>query len=175
MLENAGYPLKTTLDKGLPLHRVREIQIALEWLMLKEKENHRASDLQTGLSEIRDERESNIWWQLIDMFFEAYREETADSMLPVSWVIDRLYEFVAEQRREKVVGQGIFMSTIHSAKGMEFPHVFILDGDWSQSMGKGQMGGRTAGHVRRHDAGRGNPSPVENLWEDKSVSERNQR
>ena len=138
VLENAGYPLKTTLDKGLPLHRVREIQIALEWLMVKEKENYRASDLQTGLSEVRGERETNIWWQLIDMFLDAYREETADSMLPVGWAIDRLYEFVAEQRREKVVGQGIFMSTIHSAKGMEFPHVFVLDGDWRQPMDKAQ-------------------------------------
>ena len=138
VLENAGYPLKTTLDKGLPLHRVREIRIALEWLMEKEKGNSRASDLQRGLSEIQGKRETNIWWQLIDMFLDAYREETADSMLPVSWAIDRLYEFVAEQRREKVVGQGIFMSTIHSAKGMEFPHVFVLDGDWSRPMGMAQ-------------------------------------
>ena len=29
-----------------------------------------------------------------------------------------------------MLGQGIFMGTIHSAKGMEFSHVFILDGDW---------------------------------------------
>jgi len=29
-----------------------------------------------------------------------------------------------------VLGEGIFMSTIHAAKGMEFPHVFVLDGDW---------------------------------------------
>ena len=138
VLENAGYPRKTTLDEGLPLHRVREIQVALEWLMVKEKENNRASDLQAGLSEVRGERESNIWWQLIDMFLESYREETADSMLPVSWMIDRLFEFVAEQRREKVVGQGIFMSTIHSAKGTEFPHVFVLDGDWRQPLDEAQ-------------------------------------
>ncbi len=138
VLENVGYPRKTTLDEGLPLLRVREIQVALEWLMVKEKENNRASDLQAGLSEVRGESESNIWWQLIDMFLESYREETADSMLPVSWMIDRLFEFVAEQRREKVVGQGIFMSTIHSAKGTEFPHVFVLDGDWRQPLDEAQ-------------------------------------
>jgi ATP-dependent DNA helicase RecQ len=135
VLENAGYPLKSTLDEGLPLHRVREIQAALEWLTAKENENTRASDLQTGLNEIRDESESNVWWQLMDMFLESYRDETTDSILPVSRIIDRLYEFVAEQRREKVVGQGIFMSTIHSAKGTEFAHVFVLDGDWRQPAG----------------------------------------
>jgi ATP-dependent DNA helicase RecQ len=134
VLENAGYPLKSTLDEGLPLHRVREIRIALDWLMVMEKENARAGDLQTGLNEVRGAGESNIWWQLIDIFLESYREETSDSILPVSRMIDRLYEFVAEQRREKVVGQGIFMSTIHSVKGTEFPHVFVLDGDWRRSM-----------------------------------------
>ena len=136
VMENAGYPLKSTLDEGLPLHRVREIQEALEWLMAKENENTRASDLQTGLNEIRGEKESNTWWQLIDLFLESYRDETADSILPVSRMIDRLYEFVAEQRREKVVGHGIFMSTIHSAKGTEFPHVFVLDSDWRQPVGE---------------------------------------
>ena len=69
---------------------------------------------------------------MIDLFFVNYQDETSDSMLPVSRVIDRFYEFTAEQRREKILGQGIFLSTIHSSKGMEFPHVFILDGDWGR-------------------------------------------
>ena len=59
-------------------------------------------------------------------------------MLPVSRAIDRFYEFTAEQRREKILGQGIFLSTIHSSKGMEFPHVFILDGDWGRPSGKNE-------------------------------------
>jgi ATP-dependent DNA helicase RecQ len=100
--------------------------------MDREKENARAGDLQEGVVALRGEEGDSIWWQLIDGFMEAYRDETADSLLPVSRAIDRLYEFVAEQRREKVVGQGIFLSTIHAAKGMEFPHVFLLDGDWRQ-------------------------------------------
>jgi ATP-dependent DNA helicase RecQ len=35
-----------------------------------------------------------------------------------------------EQRREKFLGSGFFLGTIHSTKGMEFPHVVILDGGW---------------------------------------------
>jgi ATP-dependent DNA helicase RecQ len=119
-----------TLEKMFPLYRVREIHSVMEWLTTKEKKNARASDIQSELNNIRGDRVTNVWWRLIDMFFEAYREETADSILPVEWAIDHLHEFIAEQRREKVLGQGIFMNTIHSAKGMEFPHVFILDGDW---------------------------------------------
>ena len=130
VLEQAGYPIKMALDKTFPLHRVREIHSVIAWLAAKEKENARVSDMQTELNGIRGDRVTNVWWRLIDMFFDAYREETVDSILPVRWAIDHLHEYVAEQRREKVLGQGIFMSTIHSAKGMEFPHVFILDGDW---------------------------------------------
>jgi ATP-dependent DNA helicase RecQ len=130
ILESNGYPIRTTLERGLPFHRVREIQTVLEWLVSKEKENYRASELLDEIKKIRINYNSNIWWQLVDSFFENYRDETSDSILPVSRAIDRFYEFTAEQRREKVLGHGIFLSTIHSSKGMEFPHVIILDGDW---------------------------------------------
>jgi len=132
ILENSGYPIRTTLEKGLPFHRVREVHRVLEWLAAKEKENCRASDLIEAFKGDSFNRNQNNWWQLIDLFFENYRDETSDSILPVSRAINRFYEFTAEQRREKVLGQGIFLSTIHSSKGMEFPHVFILDGDWGR-------------------------------------------
>ncbi|MCF8070331.1 MAG: RecQ family ATP-dependent DNA helicase [Desulfobacterales bacterium] len=132
ILENSEYPIRTTLEKGLPFHRVREVHTVLEWLASKEKENFCASELLEEIKRIRLNKNFNIWWQLVDLFFENYRDETSDSMLPVSRAIDRFYEFTAEQRREKVLGQGIFLSTIHSSKGMEFPHVFILDGDWGR-------------------------------------------
>ncbi len=139
VLEKTGYPLQTTLDKALPLHRVREIRAAFQWMKEKEKDNCRVSDLQKGFQEIQGEKETNIWWHMIHTYLDAFQEETGDSLQPVTWMIDHFHDFLTEQRREKVVGKGIFMSTIHSAKGMEFPHVFILDGDWKQSMDKAQQ------------------------------------
>ena len=139
VFEKAACPFRTTLNKGFPLHRVREIQTVLDWLTAKEKENGRATDLMAGLETHRGNRKINIWWQLIDTFLDAWREETADSTQPVTRVTDRLYEFVAEKRREKVLGEGIFMSTAHAAKGMEFPHVFILDGDWHHPADSARM------------------------------------
>ena len=137
LLEEAEYPFRTTLNTPLPLHRVREVHTFLKWLVAGEKENHRASELKAGLLRIRGGGKMNIWWQLIETFLSAYREETANSLQPCAWAADRLYEFLAEQSREKVMGHGIFLCTIHSAKGMEFPHVFILDGDWRHSMDQG--------------------------------------
>lgn len=130
VLEKRGTPIRTTLEKGLPFHRVREVWQVLAWLAAMEKENLRAAELIDALHEFRHPCNRNIWWHLIDTFFTSYRDETADSVLPVGRAIDRLYEFMAEQRREKILGQGIFLSTVHASKGMEFPHVFILDGGW---------------------------------------------
>jgi ATP-dependent DNA helicase RecQ len=134
VLESEGYPIKVTLDTGLPLHRVREFRTALGWLEGREKQNARASDLKKDLIMLRDGAEPNIWWNMVDLFFDHYCDTTGDSLLPVSRAIEQMYEFVTEQRREKAIGQGIFLSTIHSAKGTEFPHVFILDGDWGTPM-----------------------------------------
>jgi ATP-dependent DNA helicase RecQ len=139
VLDKAGYPTRTSLDIGLPITSVREIQSALAWLVAKEKENGRASDFRAGISAVCGNKERNVWRQLIETFFINYEEETANSLRPVSWAIEHLYDFLCEQRREKVIGEGIFLSTIHSAKGMEFPHVFILDGDWPHEMSKIQL------------------------------------
>ena len=130
VLEEAGYPLRITLSEKLPLYRMREVRRALDFLASREKENTRAGELKEGIDSLRDGKGANVWWDLIDSFFESYKEESADSILPTGRAIDGLYEFIAEQHREKVIGRGIFLSTIHSAKGMEFLHVFILDGDW---------------------------------------------
>lgn len=134
VLEKAGHPLRLSLDEVFPMHRVREFRLTLEWLKTREKENARASALKEELVNRNPGTTTNGWWQLMDSFFDGLMDETADATTPVTRVIDHLYDFVAEQRREKALGQGIFLSTIHSAKGMEFPHVFILDGDWNHPM-----------------------------------------
>ena len=66
----------------------------------------------------------------------AYRQETDDADLPVRYYVDWLYEALAEQRREKTIGRGVFLNTVHGAKGLEFEHVFILDGDWRLPAGR---------------------------------------
>ena len=134
VLEKAGHPLRLSLDEGFPMQRVREFRTTLEWLKTREKENARASALKEELIIRNPGRTSKGWWQLMDSFFDGLMDETADATTPVTRIIDHLYDYVAEQRREKVLGQGIFLSTVHSAKGMEFPHVFILDGDWTHPM-----------------------------------------
>jgi hypothetical protein len=131
VLEQAGLPVKISLERSFPLQRVREIVLFVNFLKSKNTDNCRTSRISELYAEMVNSNEKNIWLQMVENFLDSYRDETADAILPSGWILDRLFEYLAEQRREKVLGQGIFLGTIHSAKGMEFSHVFILDGDWS--------------------------------------------
>jgi ATP-dependent DNA helicase RecQ len=130
VLEEAGLPVKILLETSLPLHRVREFAALIKMLSDHKEENRKASELLGILDDLSCNSKSSPWWRMLEGFIQALVDETADAMLPVGWAVDSLYDFVAEQRREKSLGSGIFLGTIHSTKGLEFPHVIILDGDW---------------------------------------------
>ena len=99
--------------------------------MLNEKaENRKASELLSMADDLSSKNKGSPWWRMLEGFLKALVDETADATLPVGWAIDSFYDYVAEQRREKFLGSGLFLGTIHSTKGMEFPHVVILDGGW---------------------------------------------
>ena len=72
----------------------------------------------------------NAWVLLMENLLQSFREETVDAELPVERAIEYLYETLTEQRRDHSFGGGIYLSTVHGAKGMEFNHVFILDDGW---------------------------------------------
>jgi superfamily I DNA/RNA helicase len=47
-----------------------------------------------------------------------------------SLAVESPYESLAELRREDRIGDSVLLITVHGAKGMEFDHVFLLEGDW---------------------------------------------
>ncbi len=118
-------------EKMPALYHIREIATFLDWLKPRKNDILRASQLkQEALSTIPTEA-ANTWHQLLLDTLEAYSEETGDTQLPISRAIDFIYEYLAEQRREHKIGAGVFLSTVHAAKGLEFPHVLIPDGGWN--------------------------------------------
>ena len=131
VLEIAGLPVKVVLEKSFPIHRVREIVLFVDFLKKKEEEVFRTSQLIDQYFGALKNNEPNAWTNLIHKFLLSYQDETFDAILPAGWLVDKFYEYVSEHQREKVIGEGIFLGTIHSAKGMEFSHVFVLDGDWN--------------------------------------------
>jgi ATP-dependent DNA helicase RecQ len=130
LLEQRGVPFRRNLATGLPLHRVREIRRVITELKGIAKEIRSASQLAYMLPEVDSCGSANPWVAMLAQMHAQYQVVTVDAQLPVDYFIDWLYEALAEQRQEKTLGTGVFLNTIHSAKGMEFDHVFILDGDW---------------------------------------------
>jgi ATP-dependent DNA helicase RecQ len=130
VLEEAGLPAMILLETSLPLHRVREFAALIKRLSEHKEENRRASELLAVIGELGSGSRFSPWRRMLEGFVQALVDETADAILPVGWAVDALYDFIAEQRREKSLGSGIFLGTIHSTKGLEFAHVIILDGGW---------------------------------------------
>ena len=132
LLEQAGHAVKRPLASALPIHRIREIANFVDALKDPTAPPVKASTMAAAYADADPTDPSSVWQRLLAGFLDDYLAETGDALLPVGRLLDRLYEFLAEQRREKTIGDGIFLGTIHAAKGMEFDHVFILDGDWGR-------------------------------------------
>ena len=60
-------------------------------------------------------------------------EESGDSSIATEEIIDYFYDNLAEVRNEQIYGHGVYLGTMHSAKGLEFNHVFVADGGWQVS------------------------------------------
>jgi ATP-dependent DNA helicase RecQ len=73
----------------------------------------------------------NPWHQFIEDGLQALEAETGDSEISLFQVHHFFSQLILEQKREQRLGKGIFLGTVHSAKGMEFSHVFVLDGGWN--------------------------------------------
>jgi ATP-dependent DNA helicase RecQ len=128
--EQAGIPVvwNGDRDKLPPLYRVREIAAFLRHLGEHRAELQRADALIETLAAQTVGVPPNRWHALLRSLLEEWRDDSGNAELPVQAAIESLYEAMSEQRREPQTGDGLFLATVHSAKGMEFPHVFVPGG-----------------------------------------------
>ena len=139
LCEQRRIPITWGIDreKTPPLHRIREIRQFFAELKTRHDELLSVTDLLTMVNEFADLQSVTIWWELLQGILQELREESGNAQLPTGYFTECVYEALAEQRRDQAVGAGVFLSTVHSAKGMEFPHVFVPGGGWSR--GKNQQ------------------------------------
>jgi ATP-dependent DNA helicase RecQ len=132
LFEDRGIPFVRALerDKTPSLARIREIARFLELLKARRQELFRASDLERLLAEHGAAAGVNPWHELLAALLASWSEETVDAELAAAQAIEYIHEALAEQRRDQTIGHGVFLGTVHGAKGMEFAHVFLLDGGW---------------------------------------------
>jgi ATP-dependent DNA helicase RecQ len=132
-LEYASLPVSVNRRTiSLPLGRVREIRRFLAALKDSGKPFLRGSDLGNTVREMAGKPAGNPWWQLLLEEIETYQEATGDAELPLSQVTENIWEALAERRGSWDGREGVFLSTVHAAKGTEFSHVLVADGGWAQ-------------------------------------------
>lgn len=74
-------------------------------------------------------RLSPDWHDLLQTAFEQLTAEFGQCPLVARTLVDWLYDYFRELRQQP--RKGLYLGTVHSAKGLEFRHVVLLDGGWS--------------------------------------------
>ncbi len=119
---------------GFPgLSRIRENAVLLDYLKKHKIDSLSGNSLLQFLP--NQPNQDNLWQANLRTLINEWIEETYDAEQPVSLIEDYFYEALSDQGRSRNLGNGIFLSTVHSVKGLEFDHVFILGESWEENTG----------------------------------------
>jgi ATP-dependent DNA helicase RecQ len=145
-----------------PLHRVREIAAFLDRLAGLAHASVAPDGLAAWLP-----ADATPWRQVLADLIADWRVETGDVPAAASRCLEFCYESLGESRRDRTLGQGVLLSTLHGAKGLEFPHVLIADGPGGGSDPQEQRRLFYVGMTRARETltigrlpGGGNPAPA---------------
>jgi ATP-dependent DNA helicase RecQ len=137
LLEHYEIPFEWVCGSGssIPLHNLREVQEGIS--LIEGYKTHSNKEAFTSFKKIDnlfcDYRKSlNSWKNLFLQVLDDWSRDIGSNEFPVENLINFLYDAFFQMKADQRRGDGIFVGTAHSAKGLEFKHVFVLDGDWSK-------------------------------------------
>ena len=105
--------------------RLRETQALVAWLRERESGVIASAEIRSWLSGQPD----TPWNTFLREAMDEYELETGSAETPREHAIEWLAEWSREARRRQ---QGLLLLTAHRAKGLEFDHVVVLDGNWQR-------------------------------------------
>lgn len=131
LMDTAGIPIRWAAqrDKMVSLHHIREIRRFLRELDPIRSQLKRASELSAMAAAMFKPVSPNPWIQFLTGLLEAWRQESSDAQIPIHEALEFIYEACSESRRDFSYGNGVSLSTVHSAKGTECDHVLLV-GAW---------------------------------------------
>ena len=114
-------------DDAIPsFYRIREVQSLVKYL---NRNNERLISRKDIVEFLNDEPETS-WNRLLTQALEEHQLEVVESEFSPHCFIEWLVDWGREFRRKQ---KGLLLLSGHSAKGLEFDHVAVLDGHWSPS------------------------------------------
>ena len=121
--EAARSPFAWTLpgESSVPMSRVREVATLSDWLCA-----HGGRDERIGAGAVLEQIEQlgeGPWRDSLQDWLEPF---AGRSLTRSQWQYE-LTTWAQLERRARVLGKGVHLGTMHSAKGIEFDHVMLLD------------------------------------------------
>ena len=119
-------PVQMGNEQAPRFWRIRETQEFVHWLRNLDSQD-------VTLDSLRDwcmEHPSNRWFEGILEAISDFELETGMGEVSIVHFVEWLAEWGREFRRRQ---QGLLLVSAHGAKGLEFDHLVVLDGQWSRS------------------------------------------
>jgi len=134
-LEAVGIPVAMADEEAPPLWRLRETQALLSFLDQRRASSGtpllKANDIHSWLAA----QGHDGWWPMLGVAMAVFTEDTQGEEVTLAFFRDWLAEWGHASRRQQT---GVLLLTAHRAKGLEFDHVFVLDGEWRASRAEDQ-------------------------------------
>ena len=124
-----GIPVQFAKEGSLPFWKLRETQALIEW---SKQSGQRLIDAKR-INDFLADKSANPAWDMLREAVNEYALETEEAELPLAHFVDWLAEWGRDARRRQT---GLLLVTAHSAKGLEFDHVAVLDGGWQAMAGE---------------------------------------
>jgi ATP-dependent DNA helicase RecQ len=121
-----SYSLKSS--PGFPLFKIREFQEALNFLINRKHESMTPESLKNEVMDLFNHK--SAWTAQVRGIIDDFCSMITSTHISVSQAKDFFLSALLEEKQARRTGTGVFTGTVHSIKGMEFKHVFILDHGW---------------------------------------------
>ena len=129
MARHMGIPVKGIRTRKQPVTETREFQVFINTLKTCRNQIIKGVTLRTLVNDLIEESgfsKNNIWIEIFNNLLENYLTEIMDMRLPIGNFLDYIYDSSRDLRQlQQLKKNRIFLSTIHIAKGLEFPAVII--------------------------------------------------
>ena len=123
--EARNIPVEMARDEIPNFWRLRQTRSLVDWLRKRESRLVKDEEMKIWL----ETQAPDYWQELLVQAIDEHALEVGGEEYPVDQVIEWLVEWGREIRRRQ---KNLLLLTAHRAKGLEFDHVAILDGNWNR-------------------------------------------